>query len=73
MVKTNVNKDPADSKVNIFRRFISFEDFTASREAAIHITIEAMYTMTITPSDIFNTPLIRIIPLNALSIVCLTK
>lgn len=58
---TNADKAPADSKVIIFRQFISFEGFTASRETAIHIIAETMATMAITPLDIFNTPLIYIL------------
>ena len=61
MVITNADKVPADSKVIIFRQFISFEGFAASRETAIHITKETMATMAITSLDIFNTPLIYIL------------
>ena len=61
MVITNVDIDPANSKVIIFRQFISFEGFTASRDTAIHITAETIATMAITPLDIFNTPLIYIL------------
>lgn len=61
MIITNADKDPADSNVIIFRQFISFEGFTASRETAIHITAETMAIMAITSLDIFNTPLIYIL------------
>ncbi len=61
MVITNADKDPADSKVIIFRQFISFEGFTASRETTIHIIKETMASSAITSLDIFNTPLIYIL------------
>ena len=56
MVITNADKVPAKSKVIIFRQFISFEGFTASRETAIHTAKETMATMAITSLDIVNTP-----------------
>ena len=61
MVITNADKDPADSKVIIFRQFISFEGFTASRETAIHIIAETMANMAITSLDIFETSFIDIL------------
>lgn len=61
MIITNADKVPANSKVIIFRQFISFEGFTVSRETAIHIIAETMATMTITPLDIFETSLIDIL------------
>lgn len=60
MVSTSVDKVPANIKVIIFRLFFSFEVFTSSRNAAIHITIETIATMVITFVDIFNTSLIYI-------------
>ena len=58
MIITNADKDPANSKVIIFRQFISFEGFTASRETEIHIIAETMATMAITLLDIFETSFI---------------
>jgi len=61
MIITNADKVPANSKVIIFRQFISFEGFTASRETAIHIIAETMATRAITLLDIFETSIIDII------------
>lgn len=56
MVITNADKDPANSKVIIFRQFISFEGFTASRDTSIQITAETIANIAITPLDMFNPP-----------------
>lgn len=56
MVRTSVNKEPADIKVIVFRQFTSFEGFTASRDTATHINIVAME---IAISDIFHAPFIK--------------
>ncbi len=58
MVITNADKDPADSNVIIFRQFIFFEGFTASRETVIHIAIDAITKMKITSLDTFDTSII---------------
>jgi len=60
MVITNADKDPADSNVIIFRQFISFEGFTASRDTVIHIAIDTITTMKITSLDTFDTSIIYI-------------
>lgn len=56
MVRTSVNKEPADIKVIVFRQFTSFEGFIASRDTAIHIN---MVAMEIAISDIFHAPFIE--------------
>ena len=60
MVITNADKDPADSNVIIFRQFISFEGFTASRDTVIHIAIDTITKMKIASLDTFDTSLIYI-------------
>ena len=60
MVITNADKDPADSNVIIFRQFISFEGFTASRDTVIHIAIDTITKMKITSLDTFDTSIIYI-------------
>lgn len=55
MVITNADKDPADSKVIIFRQFISFEGFTTSRDTVIHIAIDTITRMKITSFATFDT------------------
>ena len=60
MVITNADKDPADSNVIIFRQFISFEGFTASRDTLIHIAIDTITKMKITSLDTFDTSIIYI-------------
>lgn len=56
MVKISINRDPADNNVIIFRQFIFFDGFTASRDTAIHITVEIKATMVITSVDILIPP-----------------
>lgn len=56
MVRANVDKDPADSNVIIFLQFIFLVGFTASRDTAIHITIENIANMAITTVDISIPP-----------------
>ena len=58
MVITNADKDPADSNVIIFRQFISFEGFTASRDTVIHIAIDTITKMKIASLDTFDTSII---------------
>lgn len=62
MVRSSVNRAPADIKVIIFRPFFtlsfSFEDFTSSRDTALYITIDTIATMEIISVDIFNASLI---------------
>ena len=60
MVITNADKDPADSNVIIFRQFISFEGFTASRDTVIHIAIDTITKMKIASLDTFDTSIIYI-------------
>ena len=60
MVITNADKDPADSNVIIFRQFISFEGFTASRDTVIHIAIDTITKIKITSLDTFDTSIIYI-------------
>ncbi len=60
MIITNVDKDPANNKVIIFRQFISFEDFTDSRDTVTHIAIDTITKMKITSLDIFDTSIIFI-------------
>ena len=60
MVITNADKDPADSNVIIFRQFISFEGFTASRDTVIHIAIDTITKMKITSLDTLDTSIIYI-------------
>ena len=60
MVITNADKVPADSNVIIFRQFISFEGFTASRDTVIHIAIDTITKMKITSLDTFDTSIIYI-------------
>ena len=60
MVITNADKDPADSNVIIFRQFISFEGFTASRDTEIHIAIDTITKMKIASLDTFDTSIIYI-------------
>ena len=60
MVITNADKDPADSNVIIFRQFISFEGFTASRDTVIHIAIDTITKINITSLDTFDTSIIYI-------------
>ena len=56
MVITNADKDPADSNVIIFRQFISFEGFTASRDTVIHIAIDTITKMKIASLDTLTPP-----------------
>lgn len=56
MVRINVDKDPADSNVIIFCLFIFFAGFTASRDTAIHITVENTATIVITSVGILVRP-----------------
>ena len=58
MVITNADKVPADSNVIIFRQFISFEGFTASRDTVIHIAIDTITKMNITSLDTLDTSII---------------
>ena len=58
MVITNADKVPADSNVIIFRQFISFEGFTASRDTVIHIAIDTITKMKIPSLDTFDTSII---------------
>ena len=60
MVITNADKDPADSNVIIFRQFISFEGFRASRDTVIHIAIDTITKMKIASLDTFDTSIIYI-------------
>ena len=60
MVITNADKDPADSNVIIFRQFISFEGFTASRDTVIHLAIDTITKMKIASLDTFDTSIIYI-------------
>lgn len=60
MVITNADRDPANSNVIIFRQFISFEGFTASRDTVIHIAIDTITKMKITSLDTFDTSIIYI-------------
>ena len=60
MVITNADKDPADSNVIIFRQFISFEGFTASRDTVIHIATDTITKMKIASLDTFDTSIIYI-------------
>ena len=60
MISISVDKEPAAIKVIIFRPFFSFEDFTSSRDTAIHSTTETIATMILTPVDILETSLIDI-------------
>jgi hypothetical protein len=59
MVITNADKDSADSNVIIFRQFISFEGFTASRDTVIHIA-DTITKMKIASLDTFDTSIIYI-------------
>lgn len=53
MVRSSVDRVPADIKVIIFRPFFtlpfSFEDFTSSRDTALHITIDTIETYLMPP------------------------
>jgi hypothetical protein len=59
MVITNADKDPADSKVIIFRQFISVEGFTASLDTVIHIAIDTITKMKIPSLDTLDTSIIN--------------
>ncbi len=61
MVSISVDKEPADTKVIIFRLLSSLEDFISSRNTIIHIIVETIATMLMISVDIIDSPFIYII------------